>query len=83
MRIFVSAEHAWRAAKLRAVQKEPRMIHISSKAVADYVAATNAFDADAMLATFKDDALVNRIYRPLPLEDDLPITPIEIRATMF
>jgi ketosteroid isomerase-like protein len=34
-----------------------------AKPVADYVAASNAFDTDAMLAAFKDDALVNDAQR--------------------
>lgn len=39
------------------------MTRILSKPVADYVAATNAFDRDAMLAAFTDDAIVNDIQR--------------------
>jgi hypothetical protein len=39
------------------------MIRTFSKPVADYIAATNAFDGDAMLATFTDDALANDIRR--------------------
>jgi predicted transcriptional regulator len=31
--------------------------------VAEYVAAVNAFDADAIVATFADDALVNDVRR--------------------
>ena len=34
-----------------------------AKPIADYVNASNAFDTAAMLATFKDDALVNDIQR--------------------
>jgi hypothetical protein len=39
------------------------MESISSKPVAEYVAATNAFDGKAMMATFTDDAIVNDIQR--------------------
>ncbi|MFI4995868.1 MAG: nuclear transport factor 2 family protein [Hyphomicrobiales bacterium] len=39
------------------------MREISSRPVADYVAATNAFDGDAMMALFTDDAIVNDIQR--------------------
>ena len=39
------------------------MAQISTKPVADYIAATNAFDGDAMLRTFTDDAIVNDIRR--------------------
>ena len=39
------------------------MVQIFSKPVADYIAAANAFDSDAMLATFTDDALANDIRR--------------------
>jgi hypothetical protein len=40
-----------------------QMLHISAKPIADYIAATNAFDADAMMAMFTDDAIVNDIRR--------------------
>ncbi len=39
------------------------MERISAKPVAAYVAATNAFDGKAMMATFADDAIVNDIQR--------------------
>jgi ketosteroid isomerase-like protein len=39
------------------------MIDAAAKSIADYIAATNAFDTDAMMATFTDDALVNDIRR--------------------
>jgi hypothetical protein len=39
------------------------MSKISSKPVAGYVAATNAFDGDATMALFTDDAIVNDIQR--------------------
>lgn len=39
------------------------MEHISSTPVAAYVAATNAFDGKALMATFADDAIVNDIQR--------------------
>jgi SnoaL-like domain len=32
-------------------------------AVAEYIAAVNAFDEDAIMATFADDALVNDVHR--------------------
>ena len=38
-------------------------VRISSEPVAAYVAATNAFDGKAMMATFIDDAIVNDIQR--------------------
>jgi hypothetical protein len=43
--------------------KESTMERISSKPVAEYVAATNAFDGKAMMATFTDDAIVNDVQR--------------------
>jgi hypothetical protein len=37
--------------------------------VADYVAAVNAFDEDAVVATFADDALVNDVRREFWAKD--------------
>jgi hypothetical protein len=48
---------------LRRPAKGSSMIQISSKPVADYVAATNAFDTEAAVATFLEDAVVNDIQR--------------------
>jgi len=39
------------------------MVTISSKPVKDYVKATNTFDTNAAMSTFKDDAVVNDIQR--------------------
>jgi hypothetical protein len=41
------------------------MVDVSSKPVADYAAAMNAFDGAALLATFTDDAVVNDIQREI------------------
>jgi len=39
------------------------MNNVLPKPIADYIAAVNRFDLDAILATFADDALVNDVHR--------------------